>query len=511
MRRRSGTRRLDLFLFAFVFFLCAWFWNGWGWNQTARYDAIWAFVEPGPNRWTVRIDDFLVNPGEGVNTGDWARNPEEGEHYYANKAPGTTLLGIPFYALLYHGERLMGMDPVSIRAVLVNAYLIHLWVTVLPVALSALFFWRLVVALGRSRATAVALAVLLYAGTLLFPFSTMMWGHTTAAGFLVMALACFVGEGRAAWLWSGILAGVAVLTDYGAGVPAVALAATAAVVPRYRERVPWIALVVFLAYHWILFGSPFTLASSYSPGEMITEEYVLGLFGVPRLDALFGLLFSTARGVFVYMPALVLSVAGVRYVRGHPSAPVGWLAAFCVVAALLVNASFNAWQGGVSAGPRYLVWSLPFWGVLLAFLPWDRRARTAAWVLGGISMANMLVIASASPMAPGAFRGSPLLFAWSKLVGVLAIDLGLQAPPEPGLSLSRGSLHIYPNSLLREWDISILHPIMERLASFNLGELLLGLRGTLSLVPGVFLAGGFGVGAYRAARSLDEEGGLPSV
>lgn len=507
-----GALRLDLLLFLFVLLTAGYFWNGWGWNQTARYDAVWAFVEPGPNQGTVRIDDFLVDPEEGVNTGDWARNPEHSEHYYANKAPGTTLLGIPAYAVLYHGERLVGIDPLSIRSVLVNAYLLHLWVTVLPLALSALFFRRLVATLGCSHRTVVGLTVLLYAGTLMLPFSTMMWAHTTAAAFLVMALACFVGPRRAHWVWGGLLAGAAVLTDYGAGVSAVALVVAAALVPRWRDRALWVVaggvgpLAVFLAYHQVVFGSAFTLASSYSPAEMVSDDYLLGLFGIPRIDALVGLLVSTARGVFVFMPVLVLSVLALRRLRGHPRAAVGWLALANVVVALLVNASFNAWQGGVSAGPRYLIWSLPFWGVLLAYLPWDdARHRRAAWVLGGVSVANMLVIAAVSPMAPDALRGSPLFFAWSKLLGVFAIDLGLQAPPEPGISLSRGSLHVYPITLLRDWDITLLHPLIERLAVFNLGERLLGLRGVASLLPVLVLGGGLGAAASRVAGRLDEE------
>ena len=91
------------------------------------------------------------------------------------------------------------------------------------------------------------------------------------------------------------------------------------------------------------------------------------------------------------------------------------------------------------------------------------------------------------------------------VVGVLAIDLGLQAPPEPGISLSRGSLHVYPITLLRDWDITLLHPVIERLAVFNLGERLSGLRGMASLLPVLVLGGGLGVAGSRVAGRLDEE------
>ncbi len=502
-------RRVDVLLVVFVLVLAGYFYNGWGWNQTARYDSIWAFVEPGPDQGTVRIDGFLVDPENGINTGDWARNEEHSPHYYANKAPGTTLLGIPFYAALFAAESLVGVDPLAPEAVMVNAYLIHLFVTVLPLALSALFFRRALTHLGVRPRRAVGLTLLVYSGTLLLPFSTALWGHTTAAAFVVMALGCFVGSGRGSWFAAGALAGMAVLTDYGAGPFAASLVGLAALRPNMRDRVPWIVagglgpFVVFLAYHWTLFGSPFTLASSYSPSEMITERYVLGLFGLPRLAAFWSLTVSTARGLFVFMPMMLVALVGVAHIRRHPRADLGWLALFNVVAALLMNMSFNAWQGGVSAGPRYLITSLPLWGLLLAFVPEGRRARTALMGLGAISVANMFVIAAVSPMAPDAFRGSPLFFSWAKVLGAVQVDLGLEAPPPPGGPLSRGSLHIYPTTPLRDWGIPVTSALYERWASFNLGERLLGLRGTWSLLPVMAAGCGLALAALRSAGPDD--------
>ena len=133
----SASYLLETALFVFVFGLGSYFYNGYGWNQTARYDAIWAFVEPGPHQHTFAIDAFVTDAEAGLNTGDYARNPDHSPHFYSNKAPGTSLLGIPAYFVLFHVERALGIDPVSIRAVLTNAYLINLWVTVLPVAARA--------------------------------------------------------------------------------------------------------------------------------------------------------------------------------------------------------------------------------------------------------------------------------------------------------------------------------------------------------------------------------------
>jgi len=504
----SFRRRIELLLFAGVFGLGAYFYNGYGWNQTARYDSIWAFVEPGQHRYTFAIDDFVTDTIRRLNTGDWARNPDHSPHFYSNKAPGSTLLGIPAYMALYHGERFMGIDPVSVRGVLVNAYILHLWVTVLPLAVSAVFFFNLALRYTRRRGRALLLTGILYGGTLLLPFSTMLWAHTTAAAFVVLALSYFVRPGRRAAFLCGMFAGLAVLMDYGAAPLAASFVVAAVVHDERRDKARGVVfggagpLVVFLAYHWWVFGSPFVLASSYSPAEMVETERMLGLFGAVNPTAVWGLTFSTTRGLFIYMPVLVLAFFGLGRLRrpagqadGRPSAvprhdPAAskddrifwWLAVVNVVVVLLVNTTFNGWHGGFSAGPRYQIVALPLWVLLLALLPDRSWATRALLALGAVSFVNMFVVAAVSPAAPDAFRGSALLFCYAKVFDVLMIDGGAIAVPS-GPSPSLGSLHLYPGYPMRAWAIAATDPDFQRWATFNLGERLMGLRGSLSLLP----------------------------
>ena len=511
--RASGPspRALGATLFAIVFISNAWFHNGYGWNQTARLDPIWAFVEPGPNQGTLRIDDFLPDPERGINTGDWAHNPEFSEHYYSNKAPGVTLMGIPCYWLIYHLERLAGIDPVSIASVLVNSYLINLFVTVLPVAVSALFFFRLVRHLGRSDEEALWLTLLLYAGTLMLPFSTMLWAHTTAAAFVVMSLACFVLGGRRRAFIAGLLAGAAVLTDYGAAPFAVSIVIAAAVVPARRADARAIVLgglapvLIFATYHLALFGSPFRLATSNTIEGILHAGDVLGMFGYPSWKALWGLTFSSVRGIFFSMPVLLVGLLAFRGLRRGAEVDTGHraflgLALANVVAVLLLNMSYNTWQGGVSAGARFQIVALPFYIALLALVPKRRWMPHAVIGLGAISVANMFVIASVSPMAQDALHGSPFFFTWAKFLGVMKVDLGLAAAPPLGGPLSRGSLHVYPTFLLRDWSITLMDPLIARYASFNLGERLLGLQGVWSLVPLGVIEGALAGMAMRLVR-----------
>ncbi len=500
--------RLEAALFVFVFGLTAYFYNGYGWNQTARYDSIWAWVEPGPHQHTFEIDAFVLDAEAGLNTGDFARNPAHSPHYYSNKAPGTSLLGIPAYFVIYHAERALGFDPLSVEGVLINAYLINLWVTVIPVALSSIFFFHLALAFTGERRRAVLLTLVLYAGTLMLPFSTALWGHTTAAAFLVIAMACLVVSPKPRDALGGFFMGLAVLTDYGAAPLALALVVAMAIDATRRWRLRGVVLgglgplLVFGLYHWRIFGSPFVLASSFSSSQMVDADRVAGLFGAVDVDALWGLTFSTSRGLFVYMPVLALAVYGIRHMRGRTDKTFLWLAAANVLLILLINATFNGWHGGASTGPRYQIVVLPFYVLLLALLPAGIRLRRAFDALAAISFANMFVVAAVSPMAPDAFRGSPLFFCWFKVWEVLTIQTGMMPAPI-GESLSLGSLHIYPTFAMRSWDVALTDPVIERWASFNLGERLLGLDGIASLLPALLLSVGSAIWMLRRAGAED--------
>ena len=102
LREYWALSRVEIGLVLLVLFGLAYFFSSGSWNQNARLDAIYAFVESGPDQYGFRINRFLFDPMRGLNTGDWARVDS---NYYANKAPGTILLGILVYAPLHWFEK----------------------------------------------------------------------------------------------------------------------------------------------------------------------------------------------------------------------------------------------------------------------------------------------------------------------------------------------------------------------------------------------------------------------
>jgi hypothetical protein len=109
----SGLRTKSLNLFLLVFLAHAYFASATGWNQIARIAMIFAIVEPGPYQLTGRIDEFVEPNARNFFSGDWARG--RGEHFYSNKAPGVSLIGVPAYAALHALERAVGAEPRSAR------------------------------------------------------------------------------------------------------------------------------------------------------------------------------------------------------------------------------------------------------------------------------------------------------------------------------------------------------------------------------------------------------------
>jgi hypothetical protein len=408
MRLASHDRRIALILAALVIVTHGYFYNGTGWNQGARLGSIFAFVEPGPYHGTFRIEGFLDNRERGIATGDWARH--EGRHY-SNKAPGTTFLGIPAYFALYHAERALGFDPTSARATLVNGYLLSLACGALWTAIASVVLYRFCATTLGWRPLDALIASLVYAlATLVFPFDSSLWGHTTAAAFALIGYVFLMNATRGphALVLAGFFCGMAFLTEYLSGISLAAATAYVLVSRRHRGRALYflagaaLPVLALLIYQKALFGSFLTTATSLQNPGFLGARRGGPLFGPPSPAIVAALLVSLHRGVFVYMPVLLFAMVGaIRLARARE-----WdrlvVPAANVLAFLIAVSCFQAgWHGGDSAGPRYMIASIPFWCLLLppasALSPLRRAAFLAAAVF---SFANMLVVNATTTMVP---------------------------------------------------------------------------------------------------------------
>jgi hypothetical protein len=332
-------------------------------------------------------------------------------HYYAAKAPGLAMFTLPWYGTL----RAFGLQdaPLSTEA----GYRDRVWElgvfgAVLPML--ALLLLMVVAAERVVPGYGLPAAVLLGAGTLLLPFSTLFFDHLLSAAlgfaaFVVLLLARERGGASAWWLAAaGLLAGLAVVVEFPLAIVAAVLGLYAVTWVRPIGRI-WVyaagvltGVVPLLAYNTWAFGSPTTLGYTNAlkqpagAGAPVLGANESGFYGVglPDPRAALSLLVSE-KGLLIVTPLAIAAVLGLPLLW-----QLGRRAETAVCAAipllfLMYNAAYYLPFGGQSPGPRFLVPALPFLVVPLALV---LRARSL--VVIGVGLASVAVMALATFTGP---------------------------------------------------------------------------------------------------------------
>jgi hypothetical protein len=446
-------------------------------NELSRFALVRALVERG---------SLAIDP-DAETTADRAR---VGEHSYSDKAPGASLLAAPAYfaylriadvvgvprpavaresrmrVLLPGAEDRLFLSPSLRRAV----YVCNLFSNALAAAALAAMFFPLLGAWGLPARRALLLTVAVVAGTLLFPYGTVFFGHVLAAAGLFVAFALLE---RGSPLRAGLAAGTAVLVELPAALGAAVLVGAILTGPVRARALARFALgalpplLVLAAYQTAAFGRPWSTGYGHLVDPTFAAGMGQGLLGVgwPRPGAFLAMWLGRERGLLYLAPVLIFAVIGLGRGLARPeSRRRAAIAGAMVLGFALLSSGYYMWWGGAAAGPRHFIPALPFLGLGLVWLgPWLDRpvVRVAFAVTLGLSIANQLAVTTVSPLAP---HEIDLLFehTWPRLV--------------------RGEVAILPGST-------------------NLG-LLLGLQGARSLLP---LLGLWALGGWTVLGALPDE------
>lgn len=442
----------------------------------SRYNAIFSCVENESNDFlSFRIDRFILSPSENFNTGDWSKY---NGHYYSNKAPGVILLGVAVYFPVYYIERLFVKAPFPPELDIFNGYVINVLISGVLAALAAVYFRKMLMYLGLSQRRSVIFSLLFALATPLFPYANSLWGHATSTAFIVFSLYHLVQPRKSNLFWAGLFIGVAVNCDYMTAIYAVFFGAFA--LWRVKGRVVFFALgglvplLVFMWYHWICFGSPFSLATLYNNPIFLEKDKVGGIFGNISSYTMLQLLFGARRGLLFGSPFLLFAFSGfLRHIKTmlnlkscSPTDQLLWLCVAGILGPLVVNASFNGWHSGSSISPRYLIVSLPLWVLPAAMADYSGLRRWVLALLSGLSFANMFVCGALTPMS-AIDHPMPLYQLWY-----------------PKLFSGNFFTNAYPIKL---HAISKVWPQLEKWSNFNLGNLI-GINGLYSLIPVIILS-----------------------
>lgn len=547
-------------MLAFVVF--TYFHPGGGWNQNARFAQLRAIVESGE----LSIDSYLVYrrrstdesstslerlpARNGVVTADgrdyrltWfeghpvdveARGDEDtiltseavsgdvayrGGHFFPNKAPGTTMLAIPAYALVASIAASAGYDLDDAGVMNVLLWLSSVLSIALVAAAGVVIFFRVCRDfLGASARAAAIGALTLAFGTPYFAYGTLLYEHDVVAVSLLGAYAAAVlvaaPAKRAAA--AGLLSAFAAASNY---IAAAAAPVVLWLVWRRRRSMVdlfWFAagaapIAVALA-GWNLLAYGAVSVGHYGGENPLyrTPGAFLGVLTLPSPTKVIELFFSPHRGLFASAPVLLLAAIGWGTLLST-SARADRLAALGIGAPFfLFTLFFEHWHGGATYAPRYLVPALPFlaFGLVEA---WKRSPRAFAAVAALSVSLNLLAVA-VDPQVPVGIH--PLATdhrrpIWSQSPFVdYVFPLFLTGRAGPSAEMPRSPLAAIGGTIstnvLGAYDSGWFKHFppespASRLASFNLGELVFP-ESRLSLVPLLVFAA-FSI--WRIARTAE--------
>lgn len=352
------------------------------WSQNSRLNLTLAIVD----HHTLSIDPYFGN------TGDYAKF--EG-HYYSDKAPGPSFLGVPVYAAFRPILRSAPMQALLLKVSQTSAFqntlneegsglgtakveyfvslmVVAFFITCVPSALLGVFLFDFLTLLGLKRTWSLVVVLTFSFATNAFAFSSVFFSHQLVAFCLFTAfyLAFRIHRGLAHPAWvvlSGFLLGLAVISEYPSALIALGIFAyTFSVLKKSRWLVGFVAAGVppgalMMAYNWAIFRTPLPVGYEYS--ELYTDVHSTGFLSItyPHPEALWGLTFGSFRGLFFSAPVLLLGVAGFIVWWKRKQFHAEWLVSlWAVLSFYLFYASSVMWNGGYAVGPRYLVPMLPF-------------------------------------------------------------------------------------------------------------------------------------------------------
>ncbi|HEY8376057.1 MAG TPA: hypothetical protein VIK91_06185 [Nannocystis sp.] len=416
------------------------------WNQNSRLALTRALVEQG----TTIIDAYHATTGD--------KSLRDG-HFYSDKAPGTSLLAVPAYAVYFGVARLLGAEPPEFRLVPLDLrdhgsdpalrkpgdklaynqsyrtalYLCRVGSVGVVAVLGTLALYLVALRRLGERREALLLASIYAFATPALVYGAAFYGHRLCGDLLLLGFAGIVlGHGRRAMAFgTGVCLGLAVLCEYPAAVP-VALLWLLAWLRRGPAFAAWTALgglpvaLVLALYHTAAFGHPLKTGYDF----VYLEEFAEGMrvnYGIhaPDPGVLLEILFGAYRGLFYVAPVLLLAAWGLFVeLRGWPpghssrsdrSWPVRHVSLVCLAIVgfyLALNSGYYMWDGGAAIGPRHCVPMLPF--LCLALAPAIRAVPRATVALALLSAGLSLLLAASAPEAPQ--FGDPVWgHAWPRL------------------------------------------------------------------------------------------------
>lgn len=457
-------------------------WQRWRLVIVLGMTYVYFFQGSDPNQHSRLLLTRSLADGAGLTLGaDHGLTIDKSEHageFYCDKAPGLSLLAVPIWKLTEWLDRASGVDT---SIFYVDRARLH---TITFVLCGLAGIWcsysvrKAAERLGASAARAEGFALVFGLGTLVFPFSTALFGHVMSAALIAHAFQLLIKHQLSETLRPaelvqlGFCFALSIVTEYPSGLLVACLGLSYLhwehrTSPKTLQQwtkhlLPLVSLAAPLLllhswYLWRAFGKPWALPYGFVFEPKFRIHHDKGLLGVqlPSPEGLIGVFLTPYRGLFFFCPVLLLSLWGIsRWLRRKDFGTLPVTVMACLVCYSMFNTAYYAWDGGGSIGPRHIIPLLPMWTLGSVFVVGKWPERTHA--LLAVFSVSMMLIATAVLLHLG---GDDVLFSSPMYSTVWP-------------SWFRGELSLNTQSIFRA------EPRAD--ASYNLGTLF-GLRPHLSV------------------------------
>ncbi len=328
-------------------------------------------------------------------------------HYYSDKAIGTALIGVPIYYPIIRISNWFG-NTLTIKGF--KELLTFFGISLLSALLAPLLY-LFVKRISDSARYAFLVTAAICLGTPLYLYSTTYYSHAITGLFLFIVFYIWFKarqDGSISLLkmgLSGFFLGYAFISEYPSALIAAVLGFYIFYVLREQNRLmDWriylafitgaaIPLAFMMVYNYSIFKNPLAIGYVHEAEERFRTSMGNGLMGLglPDPRALFFMTFHTTMGIFWQSPVLLLAFVGWVVMWRNPGRrPEAVVSLGTILLYFVTFSGYFAWWGGLAFTPRFIVASLPFFGIPLAFLP--KQAYKLTFILALVSIAQMLIV-----------------------------------------------------------------------------------------------------------------------
>ncbi len=304
------------------------------------------------------LNEFLAYKwlvGEGDKLPHWIKNVNGRMVSSVPIIPG--LLNLPVYLLAH----IFGVD------LLAKRFFLSMITASIISALSVVFIYLILLNCCAKQSTAIFFTLIYAFATSVFSTACRgLWQHGPSLLFINISIFLLLNKNRSLVPYSGLFLGLAVFNRPTNIIIAIPLTIYLFFNQRdiFLKYILLAALPGFLLclYSYIYWGNIFALGRA--PG--------FGLFGGKFFPILAGLLFSPARGLFIFSPIFIFSFVYSLYLLFlKRTAPLLKYLSITVIASLLLYSRWSMWWGGHSFGYRLLIELIPMLCIFLALF-WER-------------------------------------------------------------------------------------------------------------------------------------------